>query len=424
MKAELQKCYPTLTDEDLALAISNKDDMSIMKIETHGGEIISVHVVGKKPFVFHIRDKLYPTVYLLWVLPTTLIPYFTTWNEVVPKFSNGADLMLPGIIVKEELGLRAYGRLNKGETVAVNTNKNAAAVAVGLTALSSEDMYMAGKRGKGIEILHCIGDFLWQAGTKDSPPDLGPPGHQASPTENKEENQTEELVVDAQNVDAPEIKTETAENNSALNEEMPSTSEGCAETQVETKTPQETMDDLLNYCFFKALKTSAKKIDLPVLTSNFYRLHIVPACPSGKTLDVKKSTFKKLSKFLEALQKDGIIDVKELTKGVESITSIKYDHDRLRAFRVDAADKSDQPSAIETVGEIEKYLPPTITRLHAINAACLPIFSGTYRLVRCMLFILNINDKFFLSSLLSSQQRDRFVVTTNTPVSHGVRSKK
>lgn len=59
------------------------------------------------------------------------------------------------------------------------------------------------------------------------------------------------------------------------------------------------MDELLDYCFLKALKTTAKKIDLPVLTSNFYRLHIVPACPADKSLDVKKSSFKKLSKFLE-----------------------------------------------------------------------------------------------------------------------------
>lgn len=84
--------------------------------------------------------------------------------------------MLPGIIVDEQMGMVAYGRLEKGQTVAINTNRNRAAVAVGLTALSSQDMYMAGKRGKGVEILHCIGDYLWQAGTKESPPEWGPPG--------------------------------------------------------------------------------------------------------------------------------------------------------------------------------------------------------------------------------------------------------
>ena len=377
VKAELQKCYPSLTEEDLSSIIPNKEDMSIMKIETHGGEIVSAHLVGKKPIVFHIRDKLYPTIYLLWILPSKpLIPYFTTWNEVVPKFNNGADLMLPGMIVKEELGLRAYGKLNKGETVAINTSKNSAAVAVGLTALSSEDMYMAGKRGKGVEILHCIGDFLWQAGTKDLPPELGPPDKPSisSSTGGSQENQVSEdtETVPENPIDEPK-DLEPDANLVNTNIESPSTE------PIDERTPQEIMDELLNYCFFKALKTSAKKIELPVLTSNFYRLHIVPACPSSKAIDVKKSSYKKLSKFLEKLQKSGVIIVKELTKGVESITGIQYDHELVRAFRIDENDKADPAVSLEKVGEIEKYLPPVITRMYAINAVCLPLFKDSYR---------------------------------------------
>ena len=71
---------------------------------------------------------------------------------------------------------------------------------------------------------------------------------------------------------------------------------------VEEATPQQLMDQLVEFCFFKALKTTAKKVDLPVLTSNFFRLHMVPACPAGRSLDVKKSSHKKLSKFLESVQ--------------------------------------------------------------------------------------------------------------------------
>lgn len=356
------------------LAIPNKEDMSVMKIETHGGEVITAHVVGKKPIVFHIRDKLYPTVYLLWLLPNKLVPYFTTWDVVVPKFTNGADLMLPGIIVKEELGLRAYGRLSKGVTVAVNSNTNSAAAAVGITSLSSEDMYMAGRRGKGIEILHCIGDFLWQAGTKESPPELGPPGCQSDADRNEIPSQDATVSTEEQ-IELSETKQPDTEHE-CLPEAKEST-----EAVIEQKSPQETMNDLLNYCFFKALKTSAKKIDLPVLTSNFYRLHIVPSCPSGKTLDVKKSSYKKLSKFLDVLAKEGIVEVKEYTKGVESIYAIRYDHERVRRFRVDINDIQDQQPVLEKVGEIEKYLPPVITRMYAINAICLPLFAGTYRSV-------------------------------------------
>ena len=42
---------------------------------------------------------------------------------------------------------------------------------------------------------------------------------------------------------------------------------------------------------------------------------MVPAAPPGVNLDPKKSSYKKLSKFLCQKEKAGIIKVKELTKG-------------------------------------------------------------------------------------------------------------
>lgn len=48
--------------------------------------------------------------------------------------------------------------------------------------------------------------------------------------------------------------------------------------------------------------------------------------PADKHLDVKKTSFKKLSKFLKEMEKAGYIKVKELSKGVESITEMKKDH--------------------------------------------------------------------------------------------------
>ena len=49
--------------------------------------------------------------------------------------------------------------------------------------------------------------------------------------------------------------------------------------------------------------------------------------PPGHSLDVKKSSYKKLSKFLNAMEQRGLVVVKELSKGVESIVSINYEHD-------------------------------------------------------------------------------------------------
>ena len=48
--------------------------------------------------------------------------------------------------------------------------------------------------------------------------------------------------------------------------------------------------------------------------------------PPGENVDVKKSSYKKLSKFLGAMSKQGLIVVKELSKGCENVIEIHKDH--------------------------------------------------------------------------------------------------
>lgn len=43
-----------------------------------------------------------------------LLPYFTTLAGVLPKLSNGADLMLPGVI-PQGTGMNVYGHYKKGQ---------------------------------------------------------------------------------------------------------------------------------------------------------------------------------------------------------------------------------------------------------------------------------------------------------------------
>ncbi|XP_016856020.1 eukaryotic translation initiation factor 2D isoform X4 [Homo sapiens] len=55
-------------------------------------------------------------------------------------------------------------------------------------------------------------------------------------------------------------------------------------------------------------------------------------CPEGRQLDIKKSSYKKLSKFLQQMQQEQIIQVKELSKGVESIVAVDWKHPRKGSF--------------------------------------------------------------------------------------------
>ena len=69
----------------------------------------------------------------------------------MPRTANGADLMLPGVIINDVKGIKAYceSKLAKGDQVAVNLQSNKAPVAVGTAWLSSEDRYMDDRWGWG-----------------------------------------------------------------------------------------------------------------------------------------------------------------------------------------------------------------------------------------------------------------------------------
>uniref|UniRef100_A0A8C2AJ59 Eukaryotic translation initiation factor 2D n=1 Tax=Cyprinus carpio TaxID=7962 RepID=A0A8C2AJ59_CYPCA len=140
------------------------------------------------------------------------------------------------------------------------------------------------------------------------------------------------------------------------------------------------MDELLLQCFLHALKTKVKKSQLPLLTSNFLRHHMVPCCPKGKYLEIKKSSYKKLSKFLQCMQKDhSLIQVKELSKGVESIVDVDWRNPVLCSFSVpedfEPEIKSEEGSGASEV----LYQPPEITPLYGVTARLEPLFQDAHK---------------------------------------------
>ena len=203
LKATLKKHFPNLSDDDLNILLPTKDEIVVSKIYTFAEESVLLYIHGKNTVFFELeKEKIfYPSVYTLWKNPD-LLPCFTTWTPVMARIANGADLLLPGVIIDEEKGMKAYGEgtLEKGDTVTVNLQSNRAPVAVGTAWLSSEDMYMAGRRGKCASILHFYGDQLWAAGTRDNIPNLEPPSlpflekQEAGDQDDSEEDNSEEKV--------------------------------------------------------------------------------------------------------------------------------------------------------------------------------------------------------------------------------------
>eukprot|EP00064_Thunnus_orientalis_P001949 superscaffoldBa00000133_g1953 len=257
-----------------------------------------------------------------------------------------------------------------------------APVAVGTAAVSSAEMHSLGMKGRGVCVLHTYMDNLWAFGDKSSPPTL-PYAESEGQGVNGEEYEVDEEVEEC--VEEEQSPGETVIDQVCSGTEVLSLTEQEEEKgekgneqedeDDDLRTPQEIMDALLLQCFFHALKSKVKKSELPLLTSTFLRNHMFSCCPSGKQLDIKKSSYKKLSKFLQAMQQQhNLVRVKELTKGVESIVEVDWNNRELRSFA--APKETDIEAApVQDAGEGETpYHPPEITTLYSVSARLEPLF--------------------------------------------------
>lgn len=141
---------------------------------------------------------------------------------------------------------------------------------------------------------------------------------------------------------------------------------------MDSKTLQEQMDELLQTCFLHALKCSVRKADLPLLTSTLLGSHMFSCCPEGRQLDIKKSSYKKLSKFLQHMQQEQIIQVQELSKGVESIVAVDWKHPRITSFVIPEPSPTSQ--TIQEGSREQPYHPPDIKPLYCVPASMTLLF--------------------------------------------------
>ncbi|KAM4048406.1 eukaryotic translation initiation factor 2D [Anomaloglossus baeobatrachus] len=375
LRADVGSSFPALSTEQLSELLPTKEELTTVKVYAHKGDALTIYVHNKNPIMFELERNLYPTVYSLWSFPD-LLPAFTTWPPVLEKMSGGADLMLPGVVVPPT----GLPEVQRGSLCAVILVGNRAPVAIGVSTMSTREMLASGMKGKGFNILHTYKDQLWAYGDKSGPPVIAPVETEPAPVAEQEEpfipqNSVPETHVPETQLETlclVEVAADTLQEGEDIGEEedpeeTQDSSEGCHVS------PQEAMDSLLNQCFFHALRHKVKKSDLPLLTSTFLRNHLFSCCPEGQQVDIKKSSYKKLSKFLQVMQQRKILQVKELSKGVESIVLIDWKHPDIRFF---VAPVSEPPSSAEDMsGGVEhSYQPPEIISLYGISAKMLPLF--------------------------------------------------
>uniref|UniRef100_A0A8P0P2T9 Eukaryotic translation initiation factor 2D n=1 Tax=Canis lupus familiaris TaxID=9615 RepID=A0A8P0P2T9_CANLF len=368
LRADVAAAFPGLGTDQVSVLVPGKEELNTVKLYAHRGDAVTVYVSGGNPILFELEKNLYPTVYTLWSYPD-LLPTFTTWPLVLEKLVGGADLMLPGLVVPPA----GLPQVQKGDLCAITLVGNRAPVAVGIAAMSTAEMLTSGLKGRGFSMLHTYQDHLWRSGDKSSLPSIAPLALD-SPDLEKEESITADPAMQE---DLRCLTLEGEDENGEAQQQMcgrkslseaseDSNSRGLNPDPTDSRTLQEQMDELLQRCFLHALKCQVKKADLPLLTSIFLGNHMFSCCPKGRQLDIKKSSYRKLSKFLQQMQQEQIVQVEELSKGVESIVAVDWKHPRITSFVIPEPSPTSQ--TIQEGSREQPYHPPDIKSLYCVPA--------------------------------------------------------
>ncbi|KAK9846268.1 hypothetical protein WJX81_000422 [Elliptochloris bilobata] len=295
-----------LEEDALAQLLPAKAEIALLKLSNRA---TAYTANAGSPLFFDPSGRgelLVPTVYALWLCPELLPPIYT-YSEVSPKVLGGADLFLQGWIVPDG----GLGQFASGDLRCVCIPQSPFPFAVGTLEVGSADVAKTGLKGKGLKLLHCYTDQLWGLGDKSVPdPGFTP----------------QRIFPQVSTGDAP---TAAADSQA---EAASSGAAGAAAGSLEAPAPPvpESQDQLLEYCLLAGLRR-VPPTELPCLTSDFYSKYMLPAKPAGANVDVKKSSYKKLSKLLTTFEKKGVLSQKVIHKQ-DNLNAVNASHALLTSF--------------------------------------------------------------------------------------------
>ncbi|KAK1617564.1 hypothetical protein QYE76_023081 [Lolium multiflorum] len=337
--------FPQASDEDIDAILPPKVEITVAK---YPSRTLVYGIEGELPMIFDIDGRgheLFPTVYALWKVPDLLPAFTLKGGEVSHYILVGADLMFPGIRIPPE-GLPPF---QAGQPWSVKVPGNPAPIAVGTTTMSDTEALKAGLRGKALRIAHYYKDLLWASADGRYVPNEGfyddmvvedPNFASASQHDSSEDPADGKADADASDNHAgdPSVDSETIEDVTAGVSELNLPEEKTTEEPTEEKEHQhlstEEIDSLLDKCLLQAIHTNVKDKDLPMPGSTLWSSHILPCRPPGVTLDIKKSSHKKLSKWLQSKSSSGLITAKEDKHKKEVVlTGINRKHPDYMAFK-------------------------------------------------------------------------------------------
>ncbi|KAK4505275.1 hypothetical protein PRZ48_003238 [Zasmidium cellare] len=354
-----QKAEATAARTSLRNSLLPDNSQSARFTTTHGPELKPLNgtvYVGSqngeeaRVLWFQVESRMYPTVYTLWRNPD-IVPLLHTPEIVVKKLQGGADLMTPGLAGGPPFPPKA----KKGAVVAVaSTDKPAVPVVVGVCEIDVSALdRVQGARGHAVENMHWAGDELWGYST-NSKPGQQPPEEIEGWAKVLEERGLAEKVQDLTLEDQDEAggvslgSSEQPGQNGHSEPEAPGTQDGEGPpTQPEAKTlTQKEVDDAFYKAFLYGIhhyKTSNPNqnnfgLVFPLSQSFVMSTLVQPFLPAfspeqKEQLQIKKTSWKNIKKFLKSFDKKKIIKTKEKDGHETVILDVDFDDAEVVNFK-------------------------------------------------------------------------------------------
>lgn len=370
LTADLQVCKAmTHLDEPCTLYTAPNGDPRFFKLDPNGG------AGGDAP------PLLIPTCYATDLVPAgTLLPVLGTAEPVVQNLVSGSALFAAGVSPTHlaHLATQKSPPVKAGDLVGITvaSDPTQRIVAVGYLAADPKEIQTLqeqDKGGKAVLTLHARGDFLWQSGSKVNAPlpklDEAANAGQGGGGPDDDDALTDRLAAtslsrspssassSAASTFAPEpsrkqkrVKDKNARHGgknghvSVDSEEQPAAAEETRESESVTAAPTAAaaaeltpaeIDTILINALLLAISTSPalqKPATFPLSASSLYSSYILPSRPasppSHASVEIKKSSFKKLDRFVKHAVKKGYLAAKELKKGTGEwiVTSVEGRH--------------------------------------------------------------------------------------------------
>ena len=303
------------------------------RIVLHNGQkaVMFTNLDGKPLWIKLNETHLIPTIFTMWKCPY-LAQIILTPGQVLEVLQGGADLMIPGCFPP-------YPSITTGQVVAVGLLARPTVpvgVGIALTPLGNLDRSF---KGKAVQMVHVIGDTLCDKFKSELKPPM-------------EFDTTipyiTEALVDPAIESVTEVKEKVEELSTGITEDE--TVDGLKELSLQqaedpqnsiiSSTPEEPefsteeIDEAFKVALLQTLKKALDEpIEVPISASNFLGNYILVNLPfDSDNIQMKKTSWKKASKFFKAMEKDGLVKVKERGDDVVIQQITGREDDRVKDF--------------------------------------------------------------------------------------------